>query len=420
MSEQVRSQLSRSTRDWFSGTALSPSADAYIHFLTDSGYATSTVNSYLRCVAHFAHWSASQRLALKDIDEAAVASFLDGHLPQCRCALRCWRTRYGVRAALTHLLVLLRTEGLIAEKAPSLHPSITVELSDFDTYLDEVRGLQATTRQTRLRHVRAFLLHRFADGNVRLEGLVPLDIERFTMAYTARWKPSSVNCLCGSLRSYLLFKATLGIETSALMGALPHVAHWRLAGLPRRLSSQEIEQFLDGFDRTTATGRRDYAVARCYVDLGLRTVEVVRLQLDDVDWRAGTIQIQGKGGRIDKLPLPAITGQAIVDYLRSGRRQTPDRAVFLRHRPPLDKPVTPAAMRAVIRNAAQRCGLADRLTSTHLLRHTFACRLVSSGASLKAIADLMRHRNLDTTTIYAKVDFDALKTVAACWPGRPA
>jgi site-specific recombinase XerD len=420
MSELTHSRLTRSTQDWFSGTVLSSSSDAYIRFLTDRGYAPGTVNSYLRCVAHFAHWSASRRLALENIHEAAVTAFLEKHLPTCRCAPRCWRVRSEVRAALNHLLALLRAEGLVAEKVLTIPSAIAAELAAFDDYLAEVRGLQAITRQACLKHVRAFLLEHFGDSNIEMDALERSDIVRFTMAYTLRWKPSSVNQIGISLRSYLRFKAALGIETSALIAALPHVAQWRLARLPRHLSPDEVEQLLGAFDRSTATGRRDYAIARCYVDLGLRTSEIARLQLNDVDWREGTLRIRGKGQRTDRLPLPALTGRAMVEYLRRGRRQTRSRALFLRHRPPLDKAATADTIRAAIRNAAPRCGLATRLTGTHILRHTLARRLVQRGASLKVIADLLRHRSLDTTTIYAKVDLDALTTVAAPWPGRQA
>lgn len=418
MSEQICPRLSRSTRDWLSGSPLSASAEAYIRFLIDGGYAVGTINSYSGCVAHFAHWLASRGLVLEDIHEAVVISFLDRHLPVCCCAPRCRRGRSDIRAALNHLLALLRAEGLLAEQTSSVPSAIAAELATFDGYLAEVRGLQAVTRQTRLLHVCAFLLDQFADGDVQLEALECSDIVRFTIAYTARWKPSSVKHFGTALRSYLRFKATQGTETSALIGALPNVAQWRLTGLPHGLSADEVQQLLGAFDRSTATGLRDYAIARCYVDLGLRTTEIARLQLNDMDWRQGTVQVRGKGQRTDLLPLPATTGRAMVEYLRRGRRQTPSRVLFLRHRPPLDKPATAHTIRGAIRNAAQRCGLANRLTGTHILRHTVALRLVQSGASLKAIADLLRHRSLDTTTIYAKVDLDALATVAAPWPGR--
>lgn len=152
------------------------------------------------------------------------------------------------------------------------------------------------------------------------------------------------------------------------------------------------------------------------MDLGLRTSEIWRLQLDDVIWREGVLRIHGKGRRIDSLPLPRTTGRAIADYLCKGRPRTASRALFLRHRPPFNSPAGPTTIRAVVRNAAQRCGLGQRLTGPHIRRHTLANRLIKSGATLKEIADLLRHRSIDTSTIYTKVDFNALEKIAAPWP----
>lgn len=420
MSEQTSSRLPRTARSWFSGTVLNPYAAAYVAYLTSRGYARGTVNSYLRCVAHFAHWSVSRATTVDGIDDRLVRQFIEEHLPGCRCVSRCVRALPQVRAALGHLLALLQAKGLIREKGSFLPLAIVAELDTFDDYLAKVRGLQAVTRQVRLIHVRNFLLALFPNSAVEVIALEPRDIDRFTSRYTAGWKPASVRQVSGSLRSYLRFKAVQGIDTARLIAVLPRVAQWRLSGLPRDLSSQEVKQLLATFDRSTATGRRDYAIARCYVDLGLRTTEIVRMQLEDLDWREGRLQIRSKGQRTDVLPLPTPTGRAIAAYLRSGRRHSSSRSVFLRHRPPLDKPATADTIRAAIRNAARRCGLSARLTGTHILRHTLARRLVQSGASLKAIADLLRHRNLDTTTIYAKVDLEALSKVAAPWPGSQA
>lgn len=421
MSVQILARRSGVSPDWFAGTVLSPHVKAYVAHLGDRGYAAGTINSYLRAVAHFAHWSADRLPTLDDLDDELVQRFVFEHLPICRCAPRCVRTRKQARAALGHLIAQLRVEGVIPQRTRSLPVAGADELEAFNDYLTDVRGLRAVTRQQGvLQHVRHFLLAYFATDTARIATLTPGDIEGFILQHTVGWKPSSVNQVCIALRSYLRFKATQGVDTERLIAAVPCVAQWRLSTLPRDLSAPEVQQLLDAFDRNNATGRRDYAIARCYLDLGLRTAEVVRLQLEDLDWREGRIYIRSKGRRTDVLPLPASTGRAIVAYMRSGRRYSSSRALFLRHRPPLDSPATTDTIRAVIRNAARRCGLEKRLTGTHILRHTVARRLVQSGASLKSIADLLRHRSLDTTTIYAKVDLDALTGVAAPWPGRPS
>lgn len=416
MHELTLARLSQPTQDWLSKTVFAPYSDSYIQYLAKQGYASSTVAAYLRSIAHFSYWSAKKRINIKNFNEAMVSSFLK-HLPICNCARRCRRSKPDARAALNHLLVFLRTKNIIAAKGTLIPASIAMELRDFGEYLTDVRGLCSVTIQARLAHTSKFLLERFPDGYVEICALKPTDIKRFIMIALAGWKPSSIKVFSNSLRSYLRFKAINGSQTIGLIAALPRIAQWRLSGLPKELMPFETQLFLDAFDQNTVTGRRDYAISRCYLDLGLRTSEISRLRLDDLIWREGVINILGKGRRIDILPLPEITGRAIAEYLKNGRPQSTSRALFLRHRPPLYLPASPGTIRAVVRNAAQRCGLNKRLTGPHILRHTLANRLVKSGATLKQIADLLRHRSLDTSTIYSKVDLKALEKVATSWPG---
>src|SRR5262249_38416996 len=203
-------------------------------------------------------------------------------------------------------------------------------------------------------------------------------------------------------------------RVDALIAAIPTVASWRLASLPSHLTPDETARVLNAFDRRTATGRRGYAMARCMVDLGLRVGEVAALQLDDVNWREGTVRIgAGKSRRVDVLPVPVLTGRALAAYLRHDRPPTVSRAVFVRDRAPLDAPITTEIVRHAMDTAFARCGLGTRFTGTHVLRRTAATRMRMAGASLKQIADLLRHRNLDTTTIYTKIDRPQLATLAA-------
>ncbi|RKX64744.1 MAG: integrase, partial [Tenericutes bacterium] len=366
----------------------------------------------------FAHWSGEQQTSLSDIDERLISRYIEEHLPDCRCALRCQRVSYMVRAALKHMLAMLRENGQCAHQSAPGSDFIAAELADFDGHLADVRGLSLVTRSVRLRHLWNFLIDCFGNRAVQVSLLAPGDVTRFMAQYTAGWVPSSIRAMCTSLRSYFTFKASTGEQTVALIAALPRVAQWRLAGLPKQLSSEEVKRLLGAFDRRSATGRRDYAITRCLVDLGLRRAEVARLQLDDVDWSAGTLNIHSKGKRIDVLPLPKTTGRAIARYLQDGRPQTTRREVFVRHRPPINAPADPDIVRNAVRYAAIRCGLEHRIRGTHILRHTLAGQLVQRGTRFKEIADLLRHRNLNTTTIYAKVDFPALEQVALPWPGR--
>lgn len=418
MTEITRLKLARASRNWFSDTALAPSADAYARCLSKQGYAHQTVRIYLESIAHFAHWSALRRIGLRETNEGAVERFLKRHLPSCRCAPRCQRARSSVRAALNHLLVILRRERRIAPRMSPDSVAIAREIHRFDRYLTQVCGLKPTTCAARLKVARAFLLDQFAAEQIRMSALKPADVICFMRKYTQGWKASSTRDVGNSLRSYFRFRALHGEPTATLSAAVPTVPQWRLARLPKGISADQLTRLLRAFDRSSATGRRDYAITRCFVDLGLRTTEVARLRLDDLDWREGLVRIRGKGCRVDALPLPQVTGRAIVDYLRHGRPRTSSRALFMRYRPPLDVPATPCVVRAAVRNAAARSGVESCFHGPQVLRHTLAQRLVQGGTPLKEIADLLRHRSLNTTTIYAKVDLPTLRRVALPWPGR--
>ena len=367
-----RTRHSRPPSEWFAGTPLSASADAYIRYLTERGYAAGTVKGYFVSAAQFAQWFTRQGVDLTDLREELIDRFVDIHLLTCRCEPRCRRTRKEARAALGHLLEMLRANGQCAPKRSTVPEAIEAELENFERYLVDVRGLAPSTRSVRRRHLRDFLSAHFGSGPIQLSSLGPADIARFVDRYTAGWAPASIKQAGISLRSYLAYRATHGEQTTALMAALPRVAQWRLAGLPQVLSDAEITRLLDAFDRSTATGKRDYAIARCLLDLGLRRTEVSRLRLEDVDWRAGTLSIHAKGKRIDALPLPKATGRAIAAYLHDGRPQTTRRELFVRHRPPLNAPAGADIVRNAVRNAAKRCGLGHRIRGTHIFRYYVA------------------------------------------------
>ena len=181
-----------------------------------------------------------------------------------------------------------------------------------------------------------------------------------------------------------------------------------LAALGGLTLTDEIESML-----------RADAIVRCALDLGLRSSEIAQLNLDDIDWEAGTITLRRtKGRREDVMPLPEATGRAIALYLRDERPKTQHRMVFARHMTPRERPIGPDLVRKTIRQAYARAGLAH--TRSHLLRHTMASRLLASGSSLKEVADVLRHRSLNTTLIYAKLDGSRLVEVALPWPGTSA
>jgi site-specific recombinase XerD len=221
----------------------------------------------------------------------------------------------------------------------------------------------------------------------------------------------------GGLRSFfrwLQFRGRIGPE---LIAAVPLFPRWRLAALPPVLTDDQLTGLLARFDRSTPVGRRDHAIAVCLIDLGLRVGEVANLTLDDVDAAAGIIQlVAGKPRRARILPMPERVRRVVLDYIRRDRPGTTARHLFVRHRLPLGAPVTRELVRGVIRRAYAVVPGCERLTGTHILRHTAASRLLRAGADLKRIADILGHRSIDTTAIYAKVDVDRLAAVALPWP----
>lgn len=401
---------------WFVKAGLGVYVDSYRRYLIERGYRQVTVESYFRSVAHFVHWTSGQGIDLRERGNSLIDRFIYGHLPHCHCAPRCKRTRSDIHAAVRHFLEMPGVAH--TDPVSTVSAAIAREMADFDCHLADVCGLADSTRAARRRHVSEFLVDRFGTGPVNISKLVPLDVARFVQHHTCGLSPRTISGICVSLRRYFRFKASRGTPTKALIGALPRVPSWRLAGLPNVLSPGEIKQLLSAFDRNSATGMRDYAITRCFLDLGLRRAEVARLNLEDIDWRAGILTFHGKGGRIDVVPLPRPTGEAIAKYLQYGRPQTTRREVFVRHRPPLNTEANLDIVRNAVRYAAERCGLQHRVRGTHIFRHTMACRMAQGGTPFKEIADLLRHRCLDTTTIYAKLDVPSLRKVALPWPRR--
>jgi site-specific recombinase XerD len=311
---------------------------------------------------------------------------------------------------------VLREQHVIAEP-PREVGYIVDELRRYDDYMRRVQGLVEGTRGGRLRIVQRLLLHKFADGPVVIGELQPDDVREFiAQQLDLRSTTSNATTITSALRAYFRYRTSCGDRVHGLVGVIAKPAHWNLAALPRALSDAEASRLLSSFVTTLPTPRRGYAMVRCALDMGLRCSEVAHLQLTDIDWRQGTVTLRRtKSRREDILPLPRLAGRAIADYLRYERPKTINPAVFVRRLAPRDQPIGVDAVRRVIRDAYQRIGLTHG--RTHALRHTVASRLLDRGSSLKEVADVLRHRSLNTSLIYAKLDQPRLAAVALPWPG---
>lgn len=399
---------------WWRRSELAPVFPAYWQYLADQQYADHTRDVYVCCVAHFARWLTRRRRTVCDLTDDDIRRFLDEHLSRCTCPPPVHRSRHRIRAALRHLFAVLRDAGRLV--TPSVSDPVDDELHAFDDYMHRVRGLASNTRTQRLRILRPLLRDLAGSDGVAVPTLSANALRRFIAEQPPRGSSATARALAGALRSYLRFRIGAGDQVSHLLPVIVSPADWRLAPLPQVLSPIEVARLLAAFSPDVPSARRDYAMVRCAVDLGLRANEVACLDLDDIDWSAGTIRIGStKSRRVDVLPLPQATSRAIAAYLRSERPRTAHRRVFIRQVAPVDKPISSAVVRHAIRAAYRRAELPH--TRVHLLRHTLASRLLANGGTLKEVADVLRHRALDTSLIYAKVDTAHLSAVALPWPG---
>jgi site-specific recombinase XerD len=394
--------------------------ELYVSYLHARGHPPGVIQQYAQAVEHLGAWLRSEHIALDAVTRATIDSFLHDHLPRCQCPIPAATCLYQVRAALAHLPHVPGVVLSSPEPASARDP-VDVAVEHYVRYLRDICGLAESTCTYRARYALEFLRAKFADGPMRWEAIRPEDLMAFTAGYAARCRPQSARVASGSLRSLLRFLQLRGECGPALVAAVPHLPGWRLDHLPRTMTDEQLRMFLTRFDRSTPTGRRDYAMALCQVDLGLRVSEVSALRLEDLDWRAATLRIEGgKSRRTRALPLTDGVGRAIAEYLRRGRPTTTCRHVFVRHTVPVGTAVGTELIRGAIRRAFAGVEGCTHWTGTHALRHTAATRLHHRGASLKEVADLLGHQSIDTTAIYTKVDLPALASVALPWPeGQP-
>jgi integrase len=385
----------------------------YRKWLDERGYATSTSRAYILCLTHFAKWATELGLTCEALSCSTIARFIDEHLPGCDCPRPVQYSRAQVRAALRQLQPALAAAGFtFVEADPN---AIERELERYDTYLRDRRGLAAGTRLCRRKIIRD-LLQLTAGVAGRPAWQEANRLRRFVAERADRWSPASLGTLAGALRSYLRYRGALGDDVVALLPVITSPAQWRLSALPETLSADEIERVLASFGPSLPSWRRGLAIAQCVARLGLRSAEVVALELEDLDWDNGTIRLRrGKSRRVDRLPMPVLVGEAITHYLRHERPSCQSRRVFVRHVAPVEKPLLPGVVKRTLLEAYTRCRLP--YTRIHILRHSLAARVLAGGGTLKEVADLLRHRHLDTTQIYAKVDLQRLDAVAMPWPG---
>ena len=386
---------------------LAPFADKYGLELKERGYTPLTTVNQLRQVARLSRWLEASGFTVAELNDERVEEFLAFQRAGGR-----HRASWS-RPGLLFLLEVLRGLGVVAVEGPAVADSPTdVLLAAFERFLLAERGLAAGTVRGYVRHA-----HRFVVGLSPVSGLAGLTAAQVTgavMRESAAVSVSATQFFVAGLRSFLRFCFIEGLAEVDLSQAALAVTGRRRSSVPRGITKADARELLRCCDRRSTLGRRDHAMILILLRLGMRASEVAGLKLDDIDWRAGELVVHGKRGREDRLPLPAEVGEAIASYLQRGRPTSDRREVFLRARAPF-RPIAARTVSSTVRRACRRAGVAE--VGSHRLRHTVACEMVSAGVPLVQIGQVLRHRSLQSTAIYARVDLDQLRRLARPWPG---
>jgi len=384
-------------------------AEGFAGELARLGYKPNAAADQLRLMAHLSRWMSAGRLDAAALTPEVVGAFLVARRAE---GYVLWLSP----KALAPLLDYLRRLGVVPVPASAPVTAAEALLGRYQRYLVTERGLAGTTARGYADMVRPFLAGRDETDGLGLGQLTAAEVTGFVLATCPGMPKGSAKLTVTALRSLLGFLHVEGLIGEPLGQHVPSVASWRLAGLPRALEPGQVATLLGSCDQRTSVGRRDFAMLTLLARMGLRAGEVAALTLEDIDWRAGEITVRGKGTRCERLPLPADVGEAIAGYLRDGRPEPFEgtRQVFVRARAP-HRALTAGGVSGAVSTAGQRTGIGP--VHAHRLRHSAATGMLAAGASLTEIGQVLRHRRLLSTAIYAKADTEALRALARPWPG---
>ena len=390
--------------------------DDFVDVLAGREYATSTIRQYVRAAAIFSGWLDQQGVAATDIDETLVSRFVRGlsRRPSLtRPSGRLSEVASGVRLLAVHLW----TRQVAARRRPVAARCETDQwLQRFDGHLVHVQGLAVGTRRMYQRYAAALLAECAGTPTPDWSRLTVPAIAAFVQTQANRLSPSTRRSPVTATRAFLRFLGTRGVIPAGVDGAVPTIRQWTHAALPRAVDTEDVQRVLAAVDVTRPSGLRDRAILLLLVRLGLRAGEVAALAVNDVDWHNGTVRVAGKGGRERRLPLPADVGEALVAALRSRPQTSAPDMIFATARPPY-RQLIGGNVTDVAKRALRRAGVTVPRRGAHVFRHTLASQMVRRDVPMKTVADLLGHARLRTTAIYAKLDREALATIALPWPG---
>jgi integrase/recombinase XerD len=388
--------------------------DAFARDLSEQGFQRPTMAPQIRLVARFSRWLMANAVGLNALSDEHVDRFL-------RRAKRHRSVRAGHRAWLHRLMAFLRRTGVVGLRPTAPRGEVSQAqrvVEAFGEHLLEAQALSRATCRQYIPFAEQFLTERFASGTVELGELCAADVVGFIRRQSSRLSPARAKSATIAMRSFLRYLRLRGDLAIDLAAAVPTVPNWSMTAIPRAIAPDHLRAVLDSCRRDTAVGCRDYAILLLLARLGLRAGEIVALTLDNVDWDRGCLTVVGsKVGQNSELPLPADVGSAIAQYLRRCRPRSDCRRLFLRVNAPIDGLGSQTSVASIVGAAIARAGVNPPHRGAHQFRHALACEMLRQGASLTEVGSLLRHQHQKTTSIYAKVDFAALRPLSLAWPG---
>jgi site-specific recombinase XerD len=395
------------------GGPCGPLVEDFANHLFQSGYAKISARRHIRSAEHIVHWASHANPPVDELDGQALKRFRR-HLSHCRC----WHFAHEARAEIftgarlfsEHVQGSHSIAGRAGAETVAAEPDL---LKSFCQWMRDQRGSTDGTLSNYGRPIREL---------IRLHGEDPSKLNarclrQFVMERSQHVGWAAANHCTTGLRMFLRFLIADGRCPAGLLGAIPTLAHWRLSSLPRCLPPADVERLIASCNLSSPTGMRDRAILLLLARLGLRAGDIVHLRLQDIDWKEATIQVSGKSHRQTRLPLSQEVGHAIVEYLQQARPAACKDELFLRTRAPFRPLRSHCAVSVLVDRAIRRAGVVRPARgAAHLLRHSVASSMLRQGASLQEIADLLRHRSVETTQIYAKVDVTSLQRIAQPWP----
>ena len=389
-----------------------PLLEKFAEELCQGGYEKINARRPIRAAAHFLCWRELKGIPISSLSEKSLESF-ERHLYQCQCPHYSRRERRRQLRGVRLFLKYLRSANIIT--TPTIESTVQdpVLLTEFYVWMHQQRGTGDSTLYNYSLIIRE-LLNRLGENPGRFDAQ---SLRQFVLGKSQQSGRLARETCTTALRMFLRFLIAEGKCAADLDAAIPVLAHWRLSSLPRYIQPEEVERIIASCDLKSPMGRRNRAILLLLARLGLRAGDILKLSLRDIDWKGAWVYVSGKGRRQSRLPLTQEVGDAIVDYIQYGRAQTETDVLFIRARAPFRAFASNRTVSTLVARAMCRAGVTCRgRGAAHVLRHSAATSMLRQGASLQDIATLLRHRSIETTKIYAKVDVATLRQIAQPWP----